>query len=267
MGDCNMKKTLKIIFPLLFVIILTAADAYSIDSSLLSFTSNFAMSGNADVDGDGVPESINVTLGINPGEFMLSVDGISTVGTMFELEDIDGFIVIDIDTSDPYKEIAVHTPGPSDDDEYLIYFFNGTSLKEMARLSRWPTFSGNGIVLVDGWMGFWRIRDKYVLDKATRTLRHIPQELYYVGVEAHAKVSFPVYRTRSGGEVIANTRPNSNFIILACDPSPECLNRYGEVDNYSCDWYLIKTVTGLVGWVRFETLMDYEKVGGLPLAD
>lgn len=266
MGDWTVKKTLKIILPLLFVIILTAADAYPIDSSLLSYTSNFVMSGNADVDGDGVPESITVTLGERTGEFILSVDGVTTVG-IFEVDNADGFAIVDIDTSDPYKEIAVHTPGPSDDDEYLIYFFNGTSIKEMARLSRWPTFSGNGIVLVDGWMGFWRIRDKYVLDKATRTLRHIPQELYYVGVEAHAKVSFPVYRSRSGGEVIANTMPNSDFSILACDTSPRCLNKYGDVDDYSCDWYLIKTVTGLVGWVRCETLMDYEKVGGLPLAD
>lgn len=259
-------KKIFIILPLLFAIILVAPYALPADSSPPPCPSNFMMSGNVDVDGDGGPESITVTMGEGYGEFTLSIDGMTTVG-MFEMGDTDGFAVVDIDSSDPYKEIAVHTPGPSDDDEYLIYFYDGTSIKEMGRLSRWPKFSGNGIVLVDGWMGFWSIRDKYVLDKRTRILRHVPQELYYVGVEAHAKKSFPVYKSRTGSDVIANTMPNSNFLILACDPSPKCLNKYGEVDNYSCDWYLIKTVTGLVGWVRFETLMDYEKVGGLPLAD
>jgi len=74
----------------------------------------------------------------------------------------DGFIIIDIDTSDKYKEIAVHTPGPSDDDEYIIYWYDGNSIKEVGRVSRWPTFPGNGIVYVDDWMGFWMKRDKCI---------------------------------------------------------------------------------------------------------
>ncbi|MBN1881897.1 MAG: hypothetical protein JW885_06960 [Deltaproteobacteria bacterium] len=261
-----MKTTVKILFFLFIVIILTAAYAYPAGLSPQTNPTSFVMSGNADLNGDGRPESITLAPGRSFGEFILSVDGVTTVG-MFEFDVTDGFAVVDINASDVYKEIAVHAPGPSDDDEYLVYSFDGASLKEMGRLARWPTFSGNGIVLVDGWMGFWKIRDKYVLDTSTRTLRHVPQDLYAVGVEGHAIKSFPVYRTRSGNEVIANTMPNSNFIILACDTSPTCLNAYGDADDYSCDWYLIKTVTGLVGWVRCETLMDYETVDGLTWAD
>ncbi len=264
-----MKKILKIILPLIFVTIFIASYAYPADSSPPPFPSNFFMSARVDIDGDGSPESITVTKGGGPGEFTLSIDGVTIVDTL-KMGDTDGFVVVDIDTSDPYKEIAVHTPAENDDindDEYIIYFFDGISIKEVGRVFWWPEIFGNGIVLVDGWMGFWQIRDKYVLDKATRTLKLVPQELYYVGIEAHVKKSFPVYRSRTGNEVIANTMPGSNFLILACDPSPKCLNAYSELDDYFCDWYLIKTVTGLVGWVRCETLLDYEKVDGLPLAD
>lgn len=258
-----MKKIFTIILPLMCVIIFAVPYICPAEST----PTNFVMSGKADIDGDGSPESITVAMGGTPLEFVLTVDGVTTFG-IFEGDVTDGFAVVDINTSDSYREIAVHTPGPSDDDEYLIYSFDGSSLKEMGRLSRWPTFSGNGIVLVDGWMGFWKIRDKYILDTSTRTLRHIPQDLYYVGVDAHAIKSFPVYRSRSGNEVIANTLPGSDFLVLACDTSPTCLNAYGDPDdNYSCDWYLIKTVTGLVGWVRCETLMDYETVDGLTWAD
>jgi len=261
-----MKKIRTILFPVFVTIILTAAYAYAAELSPQTNPSTYVMAGSADLDGDGSPESITLTRGEIFGKFILSVDGVTTVG-MFEYDEPDGFAVVDINTTDSYREIDVHTPGPSDDDIHLIYSFDGASLREMGRLERWPTFSGNGIVLVDGWMGFWGIRDKYVLDGSTRTLRHIPQDLYYVGVQGHAIRSFPVYRTRSGNEVIANTMPGSDFLILACDTSPSCLNDYGNPDDYSCDWYLIKTVTGLVGWVRCETLMDYEKVDGLTWAD
>jgi len=261
-----MRKIVRISFFLFCAIILAAAYAYPAGLTPQTNPTYFVMSGNADLDGDGRPESITLAPGGTFGEFILSVDGVKTVG-MFDFDAADGFAVVDISTADAYREIAVHAPGPSDDDEYLVYSFDGASLKEMGRLARWPTFSGNGIVLVDNWMGFWLIKDKYVLDTSTRTLRHIPQDLYYVGVEGHAIKSFPVYRTRSGSEVIANTRPDSVFLVLACDTSPTCLNAYGDADDYSCDWYLIKTVTGLVGWVRCETLMDYETVDGLTWAD
>jgi len=261
-----MKKILPVLFSLLVLFLLTAVYAYPAGLTPQTNPTSFVMSGNADLDGDGKPESITLSPGATFGEFVLSVDGV-TIGGMFDFDAADGFAVVDISTADAYREIAVHAPGPSDDDEYVVYSFDGASLKEMGRLMRWPTFSGNGIVLVDNWMGFWLIKDKYVLDTSTRTLRHVPQDLYYVGVEGHAIKSFPVYRSRSGSEVIANTLPDSTFLVLACDTSPTCLNAYGDADDYSCDWYLIKTVTGLVGWIRCETLMDYETVDGLTWAD
>lgn len=172
-----------------------------------------------DLNGDGKVEDISISEITEWGDFVLKVDKVSIKGKLSD--EADGFVIVDIDTADKYKEIAVHTPGPSDDDEYLIYWYDGKSIKEMGRLSRWPEFLGNGIILVNDWMGFWAKRDKYVLNKKTRTLRLVPQELYYVGIEAKVKESFPIYKTRQSSEIVANLKPKSKILILVCAPSAQ----------------------------------------------
>jgi hypothetical protein len=131
---------------------------------------DFTFQSSTDLNGDKIPEEINLTNIDETTEFSLEISGKNIRGK-FNEESSDGFIVVDIDKYDKYKEIAVHTPGPSSDDEYLIYWYNGDSIKETARLSRWPKFLGNGIVYVDGWLGFWSRRDKYILNKWSKCNR------------------------------------------------------------------------------------------------
>jgi hypothetical protein len=221
-----------------------------------SFGAEFVTSAQEDLNGDGVIEDIVLSDISELGGFTLHIGSFTKKGKFSsEMELIDGFIIVDIDKSDKYKEVAVHTPGPSDDDEYLIFWYDGESIKEMGYLSRWPIFYGNGIVTVDAWMGFWSMREKYVLDKKSRTLQPVPQEFYYVGVETEVIETFPIYKTRSASHVVANLKPKSKCLILVCDPSPA---QYGD------DWYLIKSTTGLVGWTREKGM--YDKVI-LPWAD
>ncbi len=221
-------------------------------------------SATVDLDNDGTIDNVFLSDIRESGDFVLNVNRIARKGKLLEGE-ADGFLIVDIDATDRYKEISVHTPGPSDDDEYLFYWYDGKSLMEMGRLSRWPEFVGNGIVLVDGWMGFWKKREKYVLDKTTRTLHRVPQELYHVGVEATVRESFPIFHSRKHSDIVARVRPGSKVLLLACDPSPECKTPKGEVDDYYCDWYLIRSVTGLTGWARLRSF--WNKVEGLPWAD
>ncbi len=220
----------------------------------ICLASDFLKVAKTDLNGDGKVEEISISGITEIGNFILKIDNVSIKGELGD--EVDGFIIVDIDTKDQYKEIAVHTPGPSDDDEYLIYWYDGKSIKEMGKLMRWPKFPGNGIVLVDNWMGFWQKRDKYVLDNKTRTLYLVPQEFYYVGIEATVKESFPIYKTRTGSEVVANLKPGSKIFILVCDTSP---------DDYDSHWYLIKSETGLVGWAALKSFTG--KVEGLPWAD
>jgi hypothetical protein len=225
-----------------------------------SWALTFDRQAAVDLDGDKEVDQISIST-TESGDFLLDVDGIETSGHLTEGE-ADGFAIVDIDLSDKFKEIAVHTPGPSDDDEYLIYRYDGRSIKEMGRLSGGPKFSGNGIVLVDDWMGFWIKREKYVLDKGSMALRLVPQELYYVGIEGKVDKGFPIYEKRTGSDVVANVRPGSKVLIIACDPSPTSDDATG---GYFLDWYLIKSETGLVGWARLGEFG--ERMSDLPWAD
>jgi hypothetical protein len=104
-------------------------------------------------------------------------------------------------------------------------------------------------------MGFWERREKYVLDPKSRKLKVVPQELYYVGVEAEAKGAFPLYKTRAGSQVVASVAPGSKCTILLSE-------RRGKEDSPG-PWYLIRSATGIVGWARERTLMENMQ---LPLA-
>lgn len=220
-----------------------------------SSTDKFVKSAEADLNGDGKVEKIVLNEDPDRDGFKLTVARLSATGRL-ESGEADGFIIVDIDKNDKYREVAVHTPGPSDDDEYLIYWYNGTSIREVGRLSRWPTFFGNGIVHVKNWMGFWSKTEKYVLQKHTRTLKRIPQEFYYVGIEAIVKESFPIYKTRKGVHRVAYLKAVSNILLLVCDPSDE---------DFFSHWYLIKSSTGLIGWARLGSFS--RKVEGLMWAD
>jgi len=215
--------------------------------------SNFIMVGSADLNGDGKKEKISISGVTNLGDFVLQVDRVFIKGKLCDRT--NGFTIVDIDTNDKYKEIAVHTHGPSDDDEYLIYWYDGKSIKEMGKLWRWPKFFGNGKVLVKDWMGFWLRTKKYILTKE-RTLKLVPQEFYFVGVGGTVTKSLPILEERNGKEVVANLRVGSKVLIVLCDTSPE---------DYGDYWYLIKSDTNILGWVKQRDVYDY--LEGLPMAD
>jgi hypothetical protein len=240
------------ILSLFFALLVCAAHA--------GFGQEVVRDAREDLNGDGVLDTVSIARNPGLGEFTLFVNEKPTAGRLTD-SDVDGFVIVDVNKSDPYREIAVMTYGESDDYEYQLYRFDGVVTTKIGGFFGVPSFSGNGIVLVDEWMGFWALKEKYVLDNSSGKLRQVPQELYFVDVNATVRESFPVYKTRDGRSVVANTLPNSRILIIACDPSPRC----PESGDYFCDWYLIKTVTGLVGWVRLESLS--ERVVSLPWAD
>jgi len=215
---------------------------------------DFVKDAKVDLNGDGRLDAIRIIETNEDGGFTLKIN--KTIITDSLNAEVDGFIIVDIDTTDIFKEVAVHTPGESDDDEYVIYWYDGKKIYQMGRISRWPEFSGDGKVLVDDWMGFWRKREIYVLDKESKTLSVIPQEFYYVGVEAEVKDPFSLNRSRVDEDGVSIVNAGEKIILLLYSPSKE--------DLYE-DWYQIKTSSGFIGWAKLKTF--YEKVKGLPWAD
>lgn len=215
--------------------------------------SNYYTHQKIDLNGDGKVDTIQLLDTDEAGNFTLIINKTSYKGLMSD--SVNGFIIVDIDENDKYKEIAVHTPGPSSDDEYLILWYDGKNILEMGILARWPQFLGNGIIYCDDWMGFWKRREKYILNTQTRKLEKIPQELYYVGVEGTVGKSFTIYRTKELKEPIAKLRTGSKVLILACYIGKE------EAKNI----YLIKSESGLLGWAAEDKIL--ENLKDLPLAD
>jgi hypothetical protein len=225
-------------FPIVTVLVVLACIAFG---SPLSFGKRFVTSAEADLDGDGDTEHISISLISGTYfDFVLHIDGDSIRGKLSAGE-VDGFQIVDIDTTDAFQEVAVHTPGPSADDQYLIFDYNAGSIKEMGNIARWPIFLGNGIVIVEDWMDFWTKRDKYVLCQKTRTLKLVPQEMYLVGITTTVRESFPIYKTREDSTVVATLQTGDKVSILL---------------YYPLDRFCFKSEDGIIGWSKFEAFSD-----------
>lgn len=221
-----------------------------------------------DLNADGTRETVSIDIEVHKGEFALStgdytlhVNSIAVKGRL--REGVDGFFIADIDPSDKFKEIAVHTSGPSDDFGIHLYWYDGKNVKDMGEIDGSASFPANATVLSDTWQGFWLMRNKYALDKKTRELKKVPQDLYWVNTTGHVGKGFPIYTSRQDSIVLANLKQGSEILVVACDPSPtkcrECKLPEGETENFcdwECDWYLVRSTTGLLGWVRLKTLSE-----------
>jgi len=202
---------------------------------------------NVDLNGDGKKESVWVERTDKyKQDYILHIDKYSVQGHLGEGAP-ENFEIMDIDTRDKYKEVAVHTPGPSDDDEYNIYWYDGGQIREVEQgLGRWPNFTGVGIVYVNDWWDcFWDKTDRYILDEKTHKLIQTKQQYYYVGLNAPVLSSFPIYTTSEAakqqkGDVAANLRKDSHAIVVLWDPETDC--------------YLIKAEAGVLGWAQYKTM-------------
>jgi hypothetical protein len=159
--------------------------------------------------------------------------------------EVQGFTVEDLDTSDKRREVFVHTLGRMDEDHrVLVYAFDGKRFIELGRLPWAVEVRGNGSVLIGTHMGFWSRVDKYVLDRKQNRFSRVEQDVYWVGVEATVSQTFPLQRSRTDGSLIANVAPDTRILLVAAAPQP---------GNGDKDWYLIKTSTGLMGWARLQS--------------
>ena len=164
----------------------------------------------------------------------------------FDDADIIGFKIIDIDKNDFYKEILIVGEEPGGLLRSKIYWFDGKQLHFMSMFNN-PKISGNGFVYDDTWEDFWMKRDKYILNKKTHKFATVPQFAYYVGVkDIVVKNWFTIYSDKKMTKKLATLSKNSKIEILLCDT----LNSNNENDFI----YLVRSKTGLVGWVTSKIL-------------
>jgi hypothetical protein len=244
-----------IILPICFLIALTAP--------ALARTTGSA---EADLDGDGVDETITIEYTDEVGDFTLRINDQEISGWLEP--DLMGYEIVDINEGDDYVEVVVSTAGPSDDYESIIYAWQNGRIIEIDHITGYVRFSGDGAMLVDNWMGFWMRRDKCVLDPTTRRIQHVPQPFYYVqgwntgegdGADCTVLESFAIYSSFDTSLVLEELEVGGRIRILANydGSSPET--------GMHSEWYLILSSTGLMGWGLVSDFWD--KVEGLHWAD
>jgi len=150
--------------------------------------------------------------------------------------------VMDINPDDKYKEIFIHTPGPSSDDNYLVLYFDGRNIKKSGEIERWIRYVGKGTVIIDNWAGFWVSTEKYILDK-NHLLKPVPQKIYYVDVKVTPVRDFIIYNDPFSQKEIGKINAGENITVLSYE------SRKRREKPYDPNaWYLILSEKRILGW-------------------
>jgi hypothetical protein len=222
----------------------------------------FGPNAKADLDGDGKEEAISFEpLPTGVIAYALRA-GDATIGRF--IDDQPHVVVVDLDSSDKTKELMIVQGGDNDLRDYTLFRYEKKKLIEIGKFGGQipsdPEITGNGFVTVGAWQGFYTRTVKFARDK-TGKLNELVPELYAVGVDVEVKATFPMYTTRAKKDVLGRTKVGSKVTLVAHDPSPKCAA--GESGFQACDWFLVRSSTGLLGWVLYS---DLEKGVDLPFA-
>lgn len=211
---------------------------------------------NVDLDGDGTKEKILYT-----GKD-LRINGVSQSQSI--KSDVwsnepnqKHFVIVDINSVDPSKEIGILTDGPSDDYETFFYSYSNGYLSDigsvpaiMDDLSK--SFDGKGYIYGDKRLSVlqtWYAPARWKLEGQTVFMD--PDDLYYPIVYDYQKTvilkeDLPIYKNIGDPDPTGTMKPQK-VEFLATDNS---------------NWCQIKGKDGTTGWFkfdRFDHLLDLNK--------
>lgn len=163
-------------------IIIDASKFQTSEQQLAYFASadneSLLTSSNEDLDGDGKNDSISLQLpDNNMSERVINdeVPSVLTVNTTvvkdaFPKDFADGFKIIDVDSTDKFHEIAIHSGFPSSDHHYIIYRYENKSLISLGIINGWINELPNGDKIISTlvWAGFWHRAEQYTFDSETK---------------------------------------------------------------------------------------------------
>ena len=199
-----------------------------------------------DLDSDNKIDKISLTQN-DDGTLTLTVNSInSNIEFEYDFDEVNGFRIIDIDIKDNFKEIEVVASGPSGETFIKLYWFDGKNIRLMNTFKASLNINGNGIVYADSFDNFWTRRKKLILNKTTHKLLEIPQFAYYVGIKNIKVINYvSIYADEKLSIKTAILSKNSTIEILLCKKHPSDDHR---------DIYLIKSKSGLTGWIKYSEL-------------
>jgi len=143
--------------------------------------------------------------------------------------------------------------------DHKIFRYRNNKIIKIGDLIQYFGFNttGDGMLKADEWMGFWTKTELFKLDNEYNKLLLVPQDTYSMDIDAVVTKPFDIISERINESVIIKTlQPGTEIKLVEADTSPTCFTNKGYVDDFNCDWYLIKTEDGTTGWARLETFRD-----------
>lgn len=180
----------------------------------------------------------NFTLTVNQN----SIEGIHSYNVF-------GFMIIDLESSNPRKEISVYTGGVNGQEEHIIYGYETGELFEIGRIYSNARFPGNSTIITETEMMFWLKVDTIRYRPEFEFFFYPSSEVYDLDIETVVTESFELYSdTSENSYSIGFLEEGKTVKIIKVDTSPFCFD--AEQDREMCDWYLFELSTGTQGWVR-----------------
>ncbi len=254
----------KLFFAFVGLIILTGAGCNKQDYQIpqtISSTSTYLYSDDynslqVDVNGDGKEELITLTVKRFEGYVTttLYVNDLSVIVPGYDPAGYFG--MVDIDSQDNIREIAVIDVGPSDDYTTNFYYFNGTNLLFMGTIP-WVykdmTFDGFGKIITKTRgkiLDTWFYDDDFVISK-NHELVHVPKNLYVRDTTVTLLTALPLQISPLNSKIITNLNKGEIAKIIGCD---------------DIAWCVIEKSDGVHGWFAVENF-DIVKGVGLHAGD
>ncbi len=227
--------------------------AQQIDPGTLQ--ANQYLSTTTDLNTDGVPDTISLAVTGNSVEGTITTITINGTSAVFPGTNPEGwFGIVDINTADHEKEIAVSDLGPSTDYTTGFYRFDGSSIQLVGTTQgRYEeiSFAGNGILTTQTRakiLQTWFYDDQFSLN-VNHTLAHVSQHVYPIdptSPSAHLTMlqDLSLYTdTTKATDAIATTLKKGEAVqFIGCD---------------DVAWCELKSATGILGWFYVE---DYSTI-------
>jgi len=202
---------------------------------------------NIDLDGDEIKDKILFKCQPGSNDFTLKVNNVSTSG---KGENLDGnFVIVNIDKTDKFNEIAISESGPSSDEQTAFYCYDGQELIFMGKVQG----SNNSIkILGDGKviankrgqiLQTWFYEEPYNLSKLHK-LEKIPQDLYKMNSKVKMKKELRLLQSRTDKNFSITLQKGEEVIILLSD------------DKH---WCLVENSKGKKGWFALD---NYDQIRG-----
>lgn len=246
----------------LLIIIFTFSSIYSLFAKpflndTLFFVNSIPVYNKAIVDLDGKDDADKIELTLIEDDygfsnFILTINKDSISGK--HSYNVNGFLIIDLDTADNFKEVAVYTQNSNGPDEYIIYKYDNW-ITEIGRINSYATFQGNKEIIVDTEMMFWTKTDTVLYDTEFEVLKFYPKEFYDINIKAKVLEPFSLYSDRDKFITIIELKPKDRITVMKCDTSPFCNDELANSFEL-CDWYQVRLESGRTGWAQLKTFLN-----------